>query len=50
MDQQFLDLFDIAKQQGMLAEVVWSALQIMKSNPNFSEAEAMRLGCQEWDV
>ena len=41
---------DIAEQYGLQLEVFWSAIQIAKSNPDYSVEEIMNGACGEWDV
>lgn len=39
-----------AKQYGLEAEVIYSALLAMKENPSLSIEDAIAIGCDEWDV
>jgi hypothetical protein len=42
------EIFTEAKKYGLEAEVVWSALESMKSNPTQTTVEAMMDGLNEW--
>ena len=39
-----------AGKYGLTAEVVWSALELRKDNPNWSHDYVMAAACGEWDV
>jgi hypothetical protein len=38
----------LASEYGLLAEVVWSALEYMKRQPDVTLTEAMQYGVSEW--
>ena len=50
MNQLFLDTLRSAREQGLLAEVVYYALRAIRKNPNLSEAEAMQEGLDKWNL
>lgn len=39
---------EIAKDYGLLTEVVWSALHYLKENPEVEPADAISYGLLEW--
>jgi len=36
--------------EGLTAEVVFFALKAMKDNPSLTVLEALKFGCEEWDI
>ena len=44
------EALDVAEQYGLQLEIVWSAIQYAKSNPEDSVEEAMNHALGEWDA
>ena len=41
---------EYAREHGLEAEVIWSAVKHAKANPKAGMLEIMHVGCEEWDV
>ena len=48
--EEISELLEDAQDAGMLTEVVYSALEAMKANPDLEPEVALSIGLEEWDV
>jgi hypothetical protein len=43
------ELLELAQEYGLITEVIYSALEAMKENPNLEPVQAIEIGLEEWD-
>lgn len=48
--EDIADMLELAREYGLEAEVVYSALEAMKANPDLETEDALAEGLLEWDV
>jgi hypothetical protein len=48
--EEISELLESAQEYGLLTEVVYSALEAMKENPELEPHSALAIGLEEWDT
>jgi hypothetical protein len=50
MDQEFIDLVEMAFESDLRVEVIFEALKTMQEHPIASPKLALEIGIREWDI